>query len=72
MLGSLDGSDLYLFFSSVCAAFQPSAPARLTPQGSNLQAPAGTEMGVVSVTGISCASQPSSALSPDPDPPDEP
>lgn len=41
------GSDLYLFFSSVCAAFQPSAPARLTPQGSNLQAPAGTEMGKV-------------------------
>lgn len=47
VLGSLDGSDLYLFFSSVCAAFQPSAPARLTPQGSNLQAPAGTEMGKV-------------------------
>lgn len=47
VLGSLDGSDLYLFFSSVCAAFQPSAPARLTPQGLNLQAPAGTEMGKV-------------------------
>lgn len=47
VLGSLDGSDFYLFFSSVCAAFQPSAPTRLTPQGSNLQAPAGTEMGKV-------------------------